>query len=247
MSEAHDGAAAPPPAAAPTPEPSSAPSQNKQAGSRPKKEGKQAGGGGGAAGAKAEKKPDGAEGGAPKLSGAELKAKAKAEKAARRQQAKQDPAAGGAPADKASQQKGKGKADDKQAQGGAAKSDKPQRRPSSAAAQKPGAKKAVVAEQVVPAGPVTPPCFAHLAIPGRLPMSQARTVIHPAILVVGQRMATFATHESIPRLEAMLLAFKEVKKNPSSTLSSCANTRILLTLIPPPSPSAAGDQRLCCP
>ena len=42
-------------------------------------------------------------------------------------------------------------------------------------------------------------------------MTQADKDVHPAVLALGQQMATFALDESIARLKATLLAFKKVR------------------------------------
>jgi len=44
----------------------------------------------------------------------------------------------------------------------------------------------------------------------RISTSQAHKDVHPAVLAVGQQMATFAIKDSIARLEATLLAFRKV-------------------------------------
>lgn len=143
-----------------------------------------------------------------KLTPAQLKAKAKAEKAARRAQVKEArvavPAApptsqaGGAGAD-AKGGKGKGKQDGQQGQskgGHAHRASVSGRRPS------------IIEKD---ARSAIPECFSHIPMAKRIPMSQAHKDVHPAVLVVGQQMATFALKDSISRLKATMLAFRKVR------------------------------------
>ncbi|KAI0403385.1 hypothetical protein F4802DRAFT_295733 [Xylaria palmicola] len=147
---------------------------------------------------------------APKLTNAQLKAKAKAEKQARRAQVKasKDVGAGGAPTPAPAGQsshpptdpkgnKAKGKADGASSAGSGA------------------AGRAAVSRGSVPAAPpkpenLVPECFSHLSMAKRLPITQADKDVHPTVLTLGQQMATFAIDESITRLKATLLAFKKV-------------------------------------
>ncbi|KAL2178968.1 uncharacterized protein P884DRAFT_239415 [Thermothelomyces heterothallicus CBS 202.75] len=145
-----------------------------------------------------------------KLTPAQLKAKAKAEKAARRAQVKEARAAAqsaspagdrGAAAD-AKGGKGKGKQDGQQPQGkgGHLQVHRPSvsgRRPSSPMTEK-DVRSAI------------PDCFSHVPMAKRIPTSQAHKDVHPAVLAVGQQMATFALNDSISRLKATLLAFRKV-------------------------------------
>ncbi|KAK3326516.1 hypothetical protein B0H66DRAFT_513046 [Apodospora peruviana] len=140
----------------------------------------------------------------PQLTPAQLKAKAKAEKAARRAQAKETKAivaAAAAPAQDAKASKGgKGKQDGSQPQGKSLQSHRPSmsgRRPSVAIMEK-------------DARSIIPECFSHLPMAKRVQTSQAHKDVHPAVLAAGQQMATFAIKDSISRLEATLLAFKKV-------------------------------------
>lgn len=134
-----------------------------------------------------------------KLSGAELKKKAKEEKAARRAQAKaaQPPQAsgpGGQQQQGGETKGGKGKSkQDLQQQGN----------------QKSGARPAAVAapKEVKPS---VPECFSHLPVARRIKTTQADKDVHPAVLMVGQYMATFEMIHPIHRLETTLLAFKKV-------------------------------------
>ncbi|KAI0123064.1 initiation factor 2 subunit family protein [Xylariales sp. AK1849] len=141
-----------------------------------------------------------------KLTGAELKAKAKADKAARRAQQKtsKEVAKGEAAISSSPQPLGpaasevKGKQKGKDGREGPASASRPAlpRAPPSV----------VVTEQKVQ----TPECFSHLSMARRIPMTQADKDVHPSVLAVGQQMATFAIDESISRLQATLLAFKRV-------------------------------------
>ncbi|KAK4188205.1 putative translation initiation factor eIF-2B subunit delta [Podospora australis] len=140
-----------------------------------------------------------------KLTPAQLKAKAKAEKAARRAQVKENRAAvvAAEPAKKEGADgkggKGKGKQD---GQPGQSKGHRPSmsgRRPSF-----PGTEK----EKDVRRG--IPQCFSHVPMAKRIPTSEAHKDVHPAVLVVGQQMATFAIKDSISRLEATMLALRKV-------------------------------------
>ena len=143
--------------------------------------------------------------GEKKLTGAELKAKAKAEKAARRAQktvtkevAKAEAAVSSSPQQlgpAASEVKGKQKGKDGAAAGPGGRPPLPKTVPS-----------VIITEQKVQ----IPECFSHLSMAKRIPMTQADKDVHPAVLKLGQQMATFTIDESISRLKATLLAFKEV-------------------------------------
>ncbi|KAI1818126.1 translation initiation factor eIF-2B subunit delta [Poronia punctata] len=147
--------------------------------------------------------------GAPKLSNAELKAKAKAEKQARRAQAKASkevphggaagaaPVPTGQPGTETKGNKAKGKSDAAtSAISGVAGRPTGSKGPVPAAPPKP--------EITIPA------CFSHLSLAKRTPTTQADKDVHPAVLALGQQMATFVIDESIDRLEATLRAFKKV-------------------------------------
>ncbi|KAI1327995.1 translation initiation factor eIF-2B subunit delta [Xylariaceae sp. FL0255] len=166
--------------------------------------------------------------GEKKLTNAELKAKAKAEKQARRAQAKQTkesaPPAGlatpsGPPANDTSKG-GKGKA-------------KPDGAPASSSGTpgRPTASKAPTAPVVVEPKITIPECFSHLSMARRLPYTQADKDVHPTILALGQQMATFEIDESIFRLQATLIAFKKVIEEyttpPGSTLARHLTPHIL--------------------
>jgi translation initiation factor eIF-2B subunit delta len=133
-----------------------------------------------------------------------LKAKKKAEKAARREQAKviePSPATTHAPA----------AGNDKQ---GGGKQTKPkQDAPGTSAAnrsKKPVPTPAPVAAPKQPTGPVVPESFSHLPMARKLPLSKADKDVHPAVLAIGQQMATFTLKDSVARLEATLMAFRKV-------------------------------------
>lgn len=146
-----------------------------------------------------------------KLTAAQLKAKAKAEKAARRAQVKEARAAvpapspvqeKGAAAADAKGGKGKGRQDGLQPQG---KGGHLQVHRPSVAGRRPSSP---VLEKDVRSG--IPDCFSHIPMAKRIPTSQAHKDVHPAVLAVGQQMATFALNDSISRLKATLLAFAKV-------------------------------------
>ncbi|KAL7918603.1 hypothetical protein ACQKWADRAFT_303737 [Trichoderma austrokoningii] len=138
--------------------------------------------------------------GEKKLSGAELKKKAKEEKAARRAAAKatqpQPPA--GAPAQSDAKSKTKPKPDG----------------PGQAAAQH-GKIPAPRSAAPVPAAPKEvkpsiPDYFSHLSMAKGVNITHADKDVHPAVLVLGQQMSTMTISDSTTRLEATLLAFKKV-------------------------------------
>ncbi|TFA98913.1 putative translation initiation factor eIF-2B subunit delta [Trichoderma ghanense] len=140
--------------------------------------------------------------GEKKLSNAELKKKAKEEKAARRAAAKvsqpQPPAsAPGQAGDGAKGGKPKPKQDGQQAgnqHGGKAAAPR-------SAAPMPAPKEAK---------PSVPECFSHLAMAKGVHLTHADKDVHPAVLLLGQQMSTMAISDSTTRLEATLLAFKKV-------------------------------------
>jgi translation initiation factor eIF-2B subunit delta len=157
--------------------------------------------------------------GAPKLSNAELKAKAKAEKQARRAQAK---------ASKEASQGGPVPPLSAGQPGPDTKGNKAKGKPDSAPSATPGGTGRATGTkgtvQVAPAKPeiTLPECFGHLSLAKRLPTTQADKDVHPAVLALGQQMATFVIAESIERLQGTLLAFKRVSRT----------TRILLVVLP---------------
>jgi translation initiation factor eIF-2B subunit delta len=155
------------------------------------------------------------------MSNAELKAKVKAEKAARRAQVKEAKAVpippiaqtGAAGGDgKGGGKSGKGKQDAQlQSPGGApgqGRSGGHQRRPSGMG-QRPSIVAAVVVEKDVRSD--IPDCFSHIPMAKRIATSQAHKDVHPAALALGQQMATFTVRDSIARLKCTLLAFKQVR------------------------------------
>lgn len=150
----------------------------------------------------------------PKLSNAELKAKAKAEKAARRAQTKDARAAvappqPGAGGDGKGGKPGKGGKQDAQQQAlgvpGQSRSGH-QRRPSSM-----GRRPSIVVPVERDARSDIPDCFSHIPMAKRISTSQAHKDVHPAALALGQQMATFTVRDSIARLKCTLLAFKKVR------------------------------------
>lgn len=159
----------------------------------------------------AQKAPDAAaateESAAPKkLSGAELKAKAKAEKAARRAQVKstKETAKGEAAVSSSPGQLGPS--------AGEVKGNKYKgKQDSSSATNKAAASKGSAPVSSLEPTFTIPECFSHLSMAKRIPMTQADKDVHPAMLALGQQMATFALDESIARLKATLLAFKKVR------------------------------------
>lgn len=148
-----------------------------------------------------------------KLTAAQLKAKAKAEKAARRAQVKETRAAAAAAPPPQVQQpsgtsgdtkggKGKGKQDAQQGQSRAGQAP-PQGPPVT------GRRSSMsIIEKDVRSG--IPESFSHVPMAKRLQTSQAHKDVHPAVLAVGQQMATFALKDSISRLDATLRAFRKV-------------------------------------
>ncbi len=55
-----------------------------------------------------------------------------------------------------------------------------------------------------------PECFSHLSMARRISLVQAEKDVDPAVLAVGQQMATFSLRDNIARLEATVLCFKKV-------------------------------------
>jgi translation initiation factor eIF-2B subunit delta len=153
-----------------------------------------------------------------KLSNAQLKAQQKAEKAARRAQAKEakaatasQPSTAGVSADAGSKGnksvKGGNKQDDQQQQ------QQQQGRPG-IAPRRPsmGGRRGSIGGifEKDPRSAI-PECFSHIPMAKRIPTSQAHKDVHPAVLALGQQMATFTIRDSIARLKYMLLAFRKVK------------------------------------
>lgn len=138
--------------------------------------------------------------GEKKLSGAELKKKAKEEKAARRAQVKATHAAQGPGTGGPSGDAGKG-SKPKQKQDG----QYPKATSRSAPPVQP------IVKEVKP---LIPECFSHLSMAKRISMTNADKDVHPVVLALGQQMSTLAISDSITRLEATLLAFKKVTISP---------------------------------
>ncbi|KAI7785551.1 translation initiation factor eIF-2B subunit delta [Diaporthe eres] len=135
---------------------------------------------------------------APKMSGAQLKAQKKAEKAARREQSKAAEPSPGAPV-----------ANDKQSGGKQNKSKQDAPATSLASRPKKPAPTPVPAPKQ-PTGPVVPECFSHLPMAKKLTLPKADKDVHPAVLALGQQMAAFKLKDNVTRLEATLVAFKKV-------------------------------------
>ncbi|KAI8625178.1 translation initiation factor eIF-2B subunit delta [Xylariaceae sp. FL1651] len=145
---------------------------------------------------------------APKLSNAELKAKAKAEKQARRAQAKASKETANGGATLSTGQSGPSTTD---AKANKAKSKSDGSPPSNSGATSKAANSKATTPTAVAKPKITmPECFSHLSMARRLPITQADKDVHPTVLALGQQMATFAIDESIIRLKATLLAFKKV-------------------------------------
>ncbi|KAH7152189.1 hypothetical protein B0J13DRAFT_594152 [Dactylonectria estremocensis] len=136
----------------------------------------------------------GAAPGEKKLSGAELKKKAKEEKAARRAQAKAVLTAHAPAPTGGSDAKGS-KAKPKQDGQHGAK-----------LALRPASTPAVPKETK----PSIPDCFSHLSMARRIDMTHADKDVNPVVLALGEHMSAFAISDSITRLEATLRAFKKV-------------------------------------
>ncbi|GAP91417.1 putative translation initiation factor eif-2b subunit delta [Rosellinia necatrix] len=142
----------------------------------------------------------------PALTPAQIKAKNKADKQARRAQVKATKEV--APAPPSAGPSGHPTTDSK---GNKAKG-KPDSAPSASSGatnRTTGSKGSVPAAPAKPESSV-PECFSHLSIAKRLPITQADKDVHPTVLTLGQKMATFSIDESIARLKATLLAFKKV-------------------------------------
>ncbi|KAI1215100.1 nagb/rpia/CoA transferase-like protein [Annulohypoxylon truncatum] len=144
-----------------------------------------------------------------KPSGAELKAKAKAEKAARRAQAKvsKEVAKGEAAVSSSPGQLGPSAGEVK---GGKAKGKQDGGATTTPAAGKQAASKGPAPVALTEPKFTIPECFSHLSMAKRIPITQADKDVHPTVLALGQQMATFTIDESITRLKATLLAFKKV-------------------------------------
>ncbi|KAL5612899.1 hypothetical protein BROUX41_004024 [Berkeleyomyces rouxiae] len=139
-----------------------------------------------------------------KLTGAQLKAQKKAEKAARRAQTK---IAAPPPAAAAASSAGGPVADAK-------KQKTKDTGQSSPAASRQAARAVAQAAPVNPVKeakkPTIPDCFSHLSMAKRIQSTQADKDVHPAILLLGQKMSSFVISDSIQRLEATLLALRQV-------------------------------------
>lgn len=161
-----------------------------------------------------------AESGEKKLTNAELKKKAKEEKAARRAQAKatqpsQQPA--GQPGQAAAQ--GDGKGGQKQRQGSSAGAGGQQQQKGGNQARQTAAA-APVAAAPKEVKPSIPECFSHLSLARRIPITQADKDVDHAVLLLGQHMSSFAISDSITRLETTLHAFKKVIESYTTPLNT---------------------------
>jgi translation initiation factor eIF-2B subunit delta len=148
--------------------------------------------------------------GEKKLTGAELKAKAKAEKQARRAQAKTTP---GPPAAAGGNQSGaQGGGGDGKGGKSKPKQDGPQTSGGGSTGRQPAKAAATIASAAVvkETKPAIPECFSHISVAKRIQITSADKDVHPAVLVVGQQMSAFAIKDSIARLEATMLSFKKV-------------------------------------
>jgi translation initiation factor eIF-2B subunit delta len=157
-----------------------------------------------------------------KQSVAELKAKAKAEKAARRAQA----VAAKAAATAAGTAPGVGTAQGGQP-GGDSKGGKSAGKPRQEGPQTPGSqppnraslprrpstlgRRPSIAAAEKEARSIIPECFSHIPMARGIETSQAHKDVHPAVLALGQQMATFTMRDSTARLKGTLLAFRKVK------------------------------------
>lgn len=141
-----------------------------------------------------------------KLSNAELKKKAKADKAARRAKVMQDREQGDGAGNEQQQQQQPGGA---KKGGGGAKQDKQQGAQKQQAAQPTGSESAKKKEQRVNEN--TPAMFAHLAWQThRGGVTTAGKDVHPAVLSLGIQIRDYVICGSSARCVATLLAFKQV-------------------------------------
>lgn len=141
-----------------------------------------------------------------KISNAELKKRAKEEKAARRAQAKSTQIA-----PQAGQPGAQGAAGNPKTSGG-----KGATKPKDGGLPVPSHHRSASRSVIQPVvkevmKPKIPECFSHLSMAKRIAMTQADKDVNPVVLALGQQMSTFAISDSITRLEATLLAFKKVR------------------------------------
>jgi translation initiation factor eIF-2B subunit delta len=151
-----------------------------------------------------------------KLTNAQLKAQQKAEKAARRAQAKEakaafapQPPTAGPSADAGGKGSRSAKTGNKQEEQQQQQQGRPgvaPRRPSMG-----GRRGSVGGIMEKDPRSAIPECFSHIPMAKRIPTSQAHKDVHPAVLALGQQMATFTIRDSVARLKYMLLAFKKVQ------------------------------------
>lgn len=135
---------------------------------------------------------------------AQLKAQKKAEKAARRGQivaakAVAEPAPVSGPNDSI---KGSSKGKSQKQDAAAAPST-----PNTKGPKKTGPVPVQAPQPPKPKGPDVPETFSYLSMAKKLPLSKADKDVHPAVLAIGQQMASFKLKDNLARLEAMLVAF----------------------------------------
>ncbi|KAL2886277.1 putative translation initiation factor eIF-2B subunit delta [Ceratocystis lukuohia] len=176
--------------------------------------------------------------GEKKLTGAQLKAQKKAEKAARRAQTKvaapppvataAGPGASGADTKK---QKGKDSGQ------------------TTHAASRQAARQAAQAVPAVPdkeaKKPTIPDCFSHLSMAKRIQSTQADKDVHPSVLVLGQKMSSFALSDSIQRLEATLLALRQVIESYSAPQGTSMSRHLTPHVLNPQIEYLAACRPLC--
>ncbi|KAK2804289.1 hypothetical protein FQN51_002380 [Onygenales sp. PD_10] len=186
-----------------------------------------------------------------KLSGAELKKRAKAEKAARRAKEKQGREEGGAPGGAQHQQPGGGSSSSKKGGAPSQKGGAAEGGPSGGKGQKQsGGATGKAGTLAGRRGSIAPPAstaelkkkkkredeaaktvavFSHLSLhKRRLTIAGAGKEIHPAILALGLQMRDYVVCGSSARCVAMLLAFKRVIES-YSTPAGTSLTRHLMT------------------
>lgn len=146
-----------------------------------------------------------------KLTGAQLKAQKKAEKAARRGQVVATKsavevanAASGNDSSKGGAKQNKGKQENAATPNNSSTGRGP-KKTGPTTVQAP-------TQPPKPKGPEVPDMFSYLAMAKKMPMSRADKDVHPAILAIGQQMASFTLTDNLARVEAMLAAFRIVSR-----------------------------------
>lgn len=171
--------------------------------------------------AKQQQPPTPADGG--KISGAELKKKAKEEKAARRAQALLEKQATGivpAPVQasavvQAQNHEGQNKPKGQQRRQGAGSTESGNSLPMR------GAQKSAPVPEEPKKEDKTVEFFRHLYKPRTTTIAGASKEVHPAVLALGLQMSNYTICGSCARLVATLQAFKRVSKTPLSDLNLC--------------------------